>query len=52
MENKIKYESSKMNDWIKTKTLTKQEVDKLISEKIERAKIQLLATQTLLKKAM
>ena len=45
MENKIQYEKLKFTDWSKHQFLTTEQRNKLIQEKIERAKIQYLTNQ-------
>jgi hypothetical protein len=47
MEKQIQYEKLKFTDWSRHVTLTPEQRNKLIQEKIERAKIQYLATQKL-----
>jgi hypothetical protein len=47
MEKLIQYENAKITDWSKYVTLTPEQRNKLIQEKIERAKIQYLAMQKL-----
>lgn len=47
MEKQLQYEKLKFTDWSRHVTLTPEQRNKLIQEKIERAKIQHLATQKL-----
>ena len=37
MENGVEYETSKINEWFKTYSLSQEQLDKLIAEKVERA---------------
>ena len=45
MEKQIKYETQKFTDWSRHVTLTPEQRNKLIQEKIERAKMQYLTNQ-------
>lgn len=45
MEKQLKYETLKFTDWSKHMSLTQEQRNKLIHEKVERAKIHLNAMQ-------
>ena len=37
MESNVEYETSKINEWFETHTLTQEQLTKLIAEKVARA---------------
>ena len=47
MDNKIEYKTNEKSDWLKTHTLTSEEVKKLIDNKLERARAQSEANRKL-----
>jgi|LauGreDrversion4_2_1035121.scaffolds.fasta_scaffold2335219_1 hypothetical protein len=47
MDNKIEYKTNEKSDWLKAHTLTSEDFKKLISNKLERARVQSEANRKL-----